>query len=273
MRIEKNTQSATLETATVLRSHQGLDRVIESNRSETASRRLQKPGFTLIELLVVIAIIAILAAMLLPALASAKKKAQAIQCVNNQKQIGVAMQMVIDDGPPILGAGYFSASYGWDETGMPYTWFSLIGQKMGMQTNRVTQATGNTDNYFSNNPGALACPSTPLGYQGTSVFTNSYGYNFQSLGGWASVGNINGGGPYKQNQLKQPSDALITADSPCWSSQWNSMVAPAWGGWCNPGTVHNGSANVLFGDWHVERPQYGAFKINGPGNPFYTGNF
>ena len=72
--------------------------IMEGPRNHAASRH----GFTLIELLVVIAIIAILAAMLLPALSKAKLKAQGIQCMNNHRQLALAWRLYTDDSNEMM---------------------------------------------------------------------------------------------------------------------------------------------------------------------------
>ena len=232
--------------------------------------RIDRKGaaFTLIELLVVIAIIAILAAMLLPALASAKRKAVRISCMNNLKQMVLYTQMYTDDNndyfPTALGTTYGN----YDTSDELSNWWgtAICG--------------GTTNNYNSFHDPAVSMPITlPGGAVWNWAFNFNlvgYGYNSfflsctpntpgtTSVGGYRFTSSAN----YKRSAILHPVDCLVFADKQpkpdltASASLWwphASMIEPSSTGAYEgvDTTRHSGGktlgvGNVGFSDGHAE---------------------
>ena len=202
-------------------------------------------GFTLIELLVVIAIIAILAAMLLPALSKAREKGRQAVCMGNLKQITLSFLMYAEDYegyfPPAVYYPDASSEIGWDFA---------------------------TDDYVSYRPGTIGQYITGRVFECPSRFKlnslgrpfTGYAYNTSYIGGYYGVWFPQPKPSAKISQVRNPSGTVIVADSAIWSTYTNELLAnnyfyaPLDPNYYGPyiHSRHNGFANVAFCDGHVE---------------------
>jgi prepilin-type processing-associated H-X9-DG protein/prepilin-type N-terminal cleavage/methylation domain-containing protein len=229
-------------------------------------------AFSLVELLVVIAIIAILAALLLAAISQAKARAQKIQCANNVRQLGIGLQAFVTDNnfyPLFVNPDY--PSY---PEHMKLWMIALQETELsvpGNPTNRISFSKWSGE-------GVWKCPAAnkPSDWPEHHGY-ESYGYNWMGMSAKTDINALGLGGhhwwtgpnllpapPVSESEIVSPSEMMAIGDG---FEGGNGVIRDGtWILWRTYGVTnyfgstqrayarHQGSANVVFCDGHVESP-------------------
>ncbi|HZI31376.1 MAG TPA: prepilin-type N-terminal cleavage/methylation domain-containing protein [Candidatus Binatia bacterium] len=237
-----------------------------AGRPNATSSRRSFGGFTLIELLVVIAIIAILAALLLPALASAKLKATEATCLSNQKQLLLAAIMYASDHDDKIvsggaGGGYwnpvvFGVRAPWNQPGVTQE------KAMNFLEQTLSSPTYNPLAVYARSPGVYHCPgdvrlrNMPGSGWAYDSYSKSQNMEYSTSGNnWGFDPGYN-----KLSQVRNASQTMFFVEDTddrgynngTWTVRWNGTASQPFS-WVDPIAIYHGNVGTFgYADGHAE---------------------